>query len=89
MKRLEDRHVHVALSSCTVCSREGHKSYAKKNELFCGVCNQPMRFQNDKLAAKTSSGQCPLPEISVLEKDGAVVIAMKDVLSVADRALMK
>lgn len=88
-KRLEDRHVHVALSSCTVCSREGHKSYAKKNEMFCGVCNQPMRFDNDRVAAKTSSGQCPLPEIPISEKDGAVIIAMRDVLTVADRALMK
>ena len=89
VKRLQDRHVHVALSSCTVCSREGHKSYARKNELFCGVCNQPMRFENDKVAAKTSSGQCPLPEIPASENDGAVVIAMRDILTVADRALMK
>jgi uncharacterized membrane protein len=89
VKRLSDRHVHAALSSCTVCSRQGHKSYAKKNEMFCGICNQNMRFENEASAQKSAKGQCPLPEIPVLEKDGEVAIALKDLVRVADQALMK
>lgn len=89
MKRLSDRHVHAALSSCTVCSRQGHKSYAKKNELVCGICNQPMRFENDASAQKGAKGQCPLPEIPVFEKNGEIAIALKDLVRVADQALMK
>lgn len=89
VKRLADFRVHAALSSCTVCSRQGHRSYAKKDELFCGICNQPMRFENDTLAARSAKGQCPLPEVPVSEQGGTIVIAMKDVLKVADQALMK
>lgn len=89
VKRLADRRIHVSLSNCTVCSRSGHRSYAQKNELFCGVCNQPMRFEKDALAEKTAKGQCPLPEVPVSEESGNIMIATKDVLRVADEALMK
>ena len=89
LKRLADHRVHAALSSCTVCSRQGHHSYAKKNDLLCGVCNQPMRFENDAVAARSTKGQCPLPEISVSEGGEQIVIATRDVLLAADRALMK
>ena len=89
VKRLSDHHVHAALSSCTVCSRQGHKSYARKNEMFCGVCNQTMRFENDASVQKSVKGQCPLPEIPVSEKNSEIVIALKDLVSVADHALMK
>lgn len=89
LKRLPDRRVHAALSSCTACSRQGHNGYARKNEMVCGVCNQPMRFENDAIAAKSAKGQCPLPEVALSEQDGTIVIATKDVLKVADQALMK
>lgn len=89
VKRLADGHVHVAVSSCTVCSRQGHKSYARKNELFCGVCNQPMRFEKDEFAASTAKGQCPLPEVRAVDEEGTIVIATQDVVRVADQALMK
>lgn len=89
VKRLADRHVHAALSSCTVCSRQGHKSYAKRNELFCGVCNQPMRFENDANVARRAQGQCPLPEIPVSEMNGEVVITLKDLVRVTDHTLMR
>ena len=89
VKRLADQRVHVSLSNCTVCSRSGHKSYAQKNELFCGVCNKPMRFEKDALAERTAKGQCPLPEVPVSEESGTITIVTKDVLRVADEALMK
>ena len=89
VKRLEDWRVHAALSSCTVCSRQGHHSYAKSDQLFCGICNQPMRFENDTIAARTAKNQCPLPEVPLSEQGGTIVIATKDVLRIADRALMK
>jgi hypothetical protein len=89
LKRLPDRHVHAALSSCTVCSREGHNGYARKNKMVCGICNQPMRFESDAIAAREAKNQCPLPEIPVSEERETIVIATKDVLRVADRALMK
>jgi hypothetical protein len=88
VKRMPDR-VHVALSNCTVCSRHGHKSYAQRSELFCGVCNQPMRFAEDALAARLAKGQCPLPEVPVSEERGTIVISTNDVIRVADQALMK
>ncbi|MDT8069531.1 MAG: Fe-S-containing protein [Terriglobia bacterium] len=89
VKRLKDWRVHAALSSCTVCSRQGHNSYAKRDQLFCGICNQPMRFENDTVAARTAKNQCPLPEVPISEQGGTIVIASKDVLRIADRALMK
>lgn len=88
-KRLSDHRVHFALSTCKACSREGHKSYARKNELFCGTCNQAMRFENDRHAGNDATGQCPLPEIPALETDGTVTVALKEILRVADQQLMK
>lgn len=88
MKRLADRHVHAALSSCTACSRQGHNGYARKKEMVCGICNQPMRFEDDTITANTKD-RCPLPEVPVAEDKETIVIATKDVLRVADRALMK
>lgn len=88
-KRLQDLRVHAALSSCTACSRQGHVGFAKKNKMICGVCNQPMRFENDANAARIAKGQCPLPEVPLSEQGGTLVIAMKDMLRVADQALMK
>jgi hypothetical protein len=85
VKRLADKKVHAALSSCTtaVCSRR--PSYARNNELMCGMCNEPMHFENDSAAPRAVRKHCFLPEVTVSEDAGAIVIATKDVLTLADR----
>lgn len=88
LKRLPDRHVHAAISSCTACSRQGHNGYAKKNEMVCGICNQPMRFENDTTAGNAKN-RCPLREIPVSEDKETIAFATKDALRIEDRALMK
>ena len=40
VKRLVDGHVHAAFSSCKACSRQGRRSYARQNQLLCGVCRR-------------------------------------------------
>jgi hypothetical protein len=84
-ERLTDRRVHVALSGCKACSRQGHKSYSHQNELMCGTCNHAMRFENDVSTAKQASSRCPLPEVPVTEHAGAVVISASDVQRVAEQ----
>jgi hypothetical protein len=89
MKRLADGRVHAALTSCTACSRPGRKSYTRQNELVCGTCNHPMRFENDANTASDARNRCSLPEIPVSEGDGRLMIAAKDVVEIRNQALMK
>ena len=89
VKRLVDGHVHAAFSSCKACSRQGRRSYARQNQLLCGVCNHPMRFENDANTAREANKSCPLPEIPISEDGGKLVIAPKDVLKLRDQALTK
>jgi hypothetical protein len=88
LKRLADGQVHAALLDCAIaaCSRKRH-SYARKNELLCGMCEQPMRFENDVSTANQANNRCPLPEVPVSEDAGRVVIATRDVLKVRDQAI--
>jgi hypothetical protein len=90
LKRLADQRVHAALLSCTtaVCSRR-HPSYARQNELMCGMCNQPMHFENDSATPRAARKHCFLPEVTVSEDGGAIMIATKDVLAPADRVVLK
>ena len=89
MKRLADGHVHAALTSCTACARQGRKSYTRQNELMCGTCNHPMRFENDANTARDANNHCPIPEIPVSEGEGKLMIATKDVVKARDQALTK
>ena len=90
VKRLADGQVHAALSKCTTvaCSRR-RSSYARNNELMCGMCNQPMPFENDSATPRAIRKHCFLPEVTVSEDGGTVVIATKDVLTLADRVGLK
>ena len=84
VKRLSDGRVHAALSSCTMCARQKNPSYARKNEMMCGYCNEPMRFENDP--TRSTKPQCPMAEIPWTEKDGEITIVSASVADVAERA---
>jgi hypothetical protein len=85
VERLTDGRVHVALSACKACSRRGHKSYTRQNQLICGTCIHAMRFENDASTARQASSRCPLPEIPVAERAGTVVIGTSDVQTIAEQ----
>lgn len=86
VKRLSDGKLYAALSTCTTaCSRQRH-SYAKKNELICGMCNQPMRFAGDQGTTAKATTRCPLPEVPIKDNAGEVLIATKSIVEVAHRA---
>lgn len=85
VQKTQDRTVHVALASCKACYHDRDSHYARKGQMMCGKCKEPMTFESGSQQA-TRNG-CALPEIHHTETDREVTVLTNDVLAQAATAV--
>jgi len=85
VQQTQDRVVHVALASCKACYHNRNSHYARKGQMMCGKCKEPMTFESGSKQA-TRNG-CALPEIHHTETDREVTVLTNDVRAQAATAL--
>ena len=85
VQQTQDRIVHVDLASCKACYRNRDSHYAKKDQMMCGKCKEPMTFESGSQQA-TKNG-CALLEIHHTETDRKVTVLTNDVLAQAATAV--
>jgi hypothetical protein len=80
VQRSKDGAIHTALASCRNCYRSHDSHYAKRGQMMCGKCNEPMAFESDRQAGTNS---CALVNIPHTETDHDITVLAHDVLFVA------
>jgi hypothetical protein len=85
VQQTEGKGVHVALASCRACYHNRDSHYARKGQMMCGKCKEPMAFESGSQQA-TRNG-CALPEIHHTETDRKVTVLTNDVLAQAATAV--
>ncbi len=85
VQQTQDKVMHVALASCKACYHNRDSHYARKSQMMCGKCKEPMTFESASQQATRTS--CALPEIHHKETDHEVTVLTSDVLAQAATAL--
>ena len=85
VQQTQDKVVHVALASCKACYHNRDSHYARKGQMMCGKCKEPMTLESATQQATMTS--CALPEIRHKETNHEVTVLTSDVLAQATTAL--
>ena len=85
VQQTQDKVVHVALASCKACYHNRDSHYAKKGQMMCGKCKEPMTFESG--SRQPNKNGCALLEIHHTETDREVTVLTNDVLAQATTAV--